>query len=111
MTYRKKSLLQNSFPSLLKHFSFKVTPQSKQRTQLACQGLSRTFNRYLSKIAFSQPAQVVIMLFGTPGERPEEEKKSINIVKLRSTIKRILCQRVNYSEEIEEFFSFSDNIS
>lgn len=74
-----------------------MTPQSKQRTQLACHGLSNTFNKYLSKIAFSQPAQVVIMLFGTPGERPggKKKKKSISTTILRSTIKRFLCQRVN----------------
>lgn len=103
-TYRKKSLLQNNLPSLLKHFSFKVVPQSQQRTQLACHGLSNTFNKYLSKIGFSQPAQVVIMLFGTPGERPERKRKFLLIPKYyRLGIKLFLCQGVIIREEIEVF--------
>ena len=49
-------------PSLEKHFSLRRRPQSTQRTQSGCQGLSRTVSTYLSRMGLSQWLQTINML-------------------------------------------------
>lgn len=84
LSYLKKSFLQKSFPSLLKHLSAKAALQSWQRTHSACHVLSRTLRRNLSKIGLSQPAQASNMppLPGSPPgtslQRPEIKLKRIH---------------------------------
>lgn len=58
----KKSVLQNSFPSRLKHLSVRAPQQSAQRTHSACQVLSSTVRRNLSRMGLSQPAQQIIIV-------------------------------------------------
>lgn len=55
-TYLKKSFLQYSLESLLKHFSVSGWVHSQQRTHEACHALSRTFSKNLSKIGLLHPA-------------------------------------------------------
>lgn len=56
----KKSFLQQSRPSLEKHLSVKLHLQSQHCTHLACQALSKTLSRNLSRIGLSHPAQWTI---------------------------------------------------
>ena len=58
--YLKKSLLQKSFPSLEKHFSVSVIPQSEHCTHCMCQALSKTFSKNRSRIGRLQPPHCII---------------------------------------------------
>lgn len=58
--YLKKSFLQYSRPSLEKHLSVKLHLQSQHCTHLACQALSKTLSKNLSRIGLSHPAQWTI---------------------------------------------------
>lgn len=58
----KKSSLQNSLPSLEKHFSDKFNLQSKHCIQLWCHALSRTLYKYWSRIGRSHPAHLINVL-------------------------------------------------
>ena len=58
--YLKKSERQKSLPSREKHFSARCEPQSVHVTQAVCHGLSKTFNKNLSVIGRSQPAQACV---------------------------------------------------
>ena len=58
--YLKKSLLQKSFPSLEKHFSVSVIPQSEHCTHCICQALSKTFSKNRSRIGRLQPPHCII---------------------------------------------------
>lgn len=71
--YLKKSFLQYSFPSREKHFSVKVHLQSQHWTHLMCHGLSKTFNRNLSRIGFSQLAQWSIVSGDIPQPRVRDK--------------------------------------
>lgn len=61
-TYLKKSFRQQSLPSLEKHFSVRLHLHSQHWTHFACQDLSSTFKRNLSRIGRSQPAQRTIFM-------------------------------------------------
>ena len=61
-SYLKKSFLQKSLFSLVKHLSVRTVRQSKHLTHAECQDLSKTFTRNRSSIALSQAAHVIIMM-------------------------------------------------
>ena len=61
-TYLKKSFLQNSLFSLVKHLSVRIARQSKHRTHVECHDRSKTLTRNLSNIALSHAAHVIIMM-------------------------------------------------
>lgn len=70
-TYLKKSFLQYNFASRLKHFSVKGVRHSQHLTHEACQPLSSTFNKNLSKMGLLQPAHGSPTPFGSdrPGNK------------------------------------------
>ena len=63
-THLKKSDLQKSFPSRLKHLSVRAQPQSEHRTHSACHVLSSTVTRNFPVMGFWQPLQHTIILPG-----------------------------------------------
>lgn len=76
-THLKKSFLQKSFPSRLKHLSVSAPPQSEQRTHSACHVLSSTVTRNLPVMGFWQPAQhTIIFLVFRDGRAARNAKHS-----------------------------------
>jgi len=61
MTHLKKSVLQNSFPSLKKHLSESFALHSQHVTQSECQLALETHERYLSRMGLSHPLQLIML--------------------------------------------------
>lgn len=92
-THLKKSFLQNSFPSRLKHLSVRLQWQSKQRTHSACQVRSSTFSRNLSRMGLSQPAHAMIIVLADdadPGARPAQTNTHLSIVQMSPAYRYII---------------------
>lgn len=105
-TNLKKSARQNSFPSREKHFSVKFCLHSQHWTHFACQALSRTFKRNLSKIGRSHPAHCTTMTTDTPLPSPPLFLRAVVSFSLPSSLGRSVFSAFALSIFPGVFFGF-----